>query len=99
MKLLRAAHVQEVVRLFRRAPVVALLGPRQVGKTTLARDVAAALGGAVTIFDLERPSDLARLAEPELALAGLRGLVVIDEVQRCPELFAILRVRPSAGLV
>ncbi|MBX7100293.1 MAG: ATP-binding protein [Myxococcaceae bacterium] len=72
--------------------MVGLLGPRQVGKTTLALEVADAIGGAVTRFDLERPSDLARLEEPELALEPLRGLVIIDEVQRRPDLFPVLRV-------
>lgn len=106
MKIARAQLTDEVLRLLRRAPVVALLGPRQVGKTTLARDVAAAFGaGTVTTFDLEQPSALARLAEPELALEPLRGLVVLDEIQRRPELFPILRVladrprRPARFLV
>jgi hypothetical protein len=72
-------------------PVVAVLGPRQVGKTTLARRVAAGRRGEVNWFDLELPSSLARLDEPETALAGLRGLVVIDEVQRRPDLFPVLR--------
>lgn len=75
-----------------RFPVVAILGARQVGKTTLARRVAAAHPGPTTRFDLEDPDDLARLAEPKLALAALKGLVVIDEVQRRPDLFAVLRV-------
>lgn len=71
-------------------PVVALLGPRQCGKTTLAAALAGH-GGAIR-FDLENPADLARLAEPMLALERLRGLVVIDEVQRRPDLFPVLRV-------
>lgn len=75
----------------RQFPVVAMLGPRQVGKSTLARQVAALRKGA-TYFDLEHEPDLARLAEPTLALGALRGLVVIDEVQRRPELFPTLRV-------
>jgi predicted AAA+ superfamily ATPase len=78
--------------LLRRHPVVAIVGARQVGKTTLARQLAAASGRPTTFFDLENPDDLARLADPMLALKGLRGLVVIDEVQRRPELFPILRV-------
>src|SRR5881628_3331287 len=71
-------------------PVVALLGPRQCGKTTLARGLA----GSVTTsyFDLENPADLARLAEPVLALERVKGLAVIDEVQRRPDLFPVLRV-------
>lgn len=88
----RAEHVRQVLGLLRRAPVVAILGPRQVGKTTLAGQVAAALGGGSTRYDLEDSRDLARLADPMLSLPPLRGLVVIDEVQRRPELFAALRV-------
>ncbi|MFO0813442.1 MAG: ATP-binding protein [Gemmatales bacterium] len=78
--------------LLQRAPVVAILGARQVGKTTLAQTVAKESGGPVTTYDLENPDDVARLAEPMLTLKSLRGLVVIDEVQRRPELFPILRV-------
>jgi hypothetical protein len=63
-----------------------------VGKTTLARQLAAGSGRPTTFFDLENPDDLARVADPILALKGLHGLVVIDEVQRRPELFPILRV-------
>ncbi|HMP04190.1 MAG TPA: ATP-binding protein [Gemmatales bacterium] len=74
----------------RRSRVVALLGPRQCGKTTLARQFVPA--SALNYFDLEDPVDLARLAEPATALRGLRGLVVIDEVQRRPDLFPLLRV-------
>lgn len=74
----------------RRSPIVALNGPRQCGKTTLARRVAGARAAAY--FDLEDPVAAARLAEPMTALSGLRGLVVIDEVQRAPHLFPVLRV-------
>jgi uncharacterized protein len=69
---------------------VVLLGPRQCGKTTLARQLAA--GSKSTYFDLENPIDLARLSEPMTALEHLRGLIVIDEVQRHSDLFPILRV-------
>jgi predicted AAA+ superfamily ATPase len=72
------------------SPAVALLGPRQCGKTTLARQLAGT--SKSTYFDLENPVDLARLSEPMTALESLRGLVVIDEVQRYPDLFPILRV-------
>lgn len=74
-------------------PVAALLGPRQVGKTTLARLVASELPPEKTVYlDLELPSDLAKLVEPELYLRGHHNhLVVIDEVQRAPELFPLLR--------
>ena len=88
----RSEAVHDVRALLRRAPVVALLGPRQVGKTTLARQVAAAWAGPVAHFDLEDSRDLAQLADPMLALADLRGLVVLDEVQRRPALFESLRV-------
>lgn len=71
-------------------PVVALTGPRQCGKTTLARALAA--NGAVRYFDLEDPTTIAQLAQPMATLQPLRGLVVIDEVQRAPELFPVLRV-------
>ena len=73
-----------------RSPVVVLAGPRQCGKTTLARMLLSAR--AASYFDLEDPVSLARLAEPATALSGLRGLVVIDEVQRKPDLFPLLRV-------
>lgn len=76
-----------------RAPAVALLGPRQCGKTTLAREIAAGHGTTeARFFDLEHPADEAALRNPLLAMEGLRGLVVIDEVQRLPELFPVLRV-------
>ncbi|MBL8488554.1 MAG: ATP-binding protein, partial [Rhodocyclaceae bacterium] len=73
-------------------PVVALLGPRQVGKTTLARQLAAQWDGPVATFDLEDPDDLARLADPSFILRPLRGLVVLDEIQWRPDLFPLLRV-------
>ncbi|HMM36828.1 MAG TPA: ATP-binding protein [Thermoanaerobaculia bacterium] len=74
----------------RRSPVVVLAGPRQCGKTTLARELVPP--GSPSYFDLEDPVSLARLEEPSTALAPLRGLVVLDEVQRRPELFPYLRV-------
>lgn len=67
-------------------PVVAVIGPRQSGKTTLARTFK-----AEHFFDLENPRDAAMLAEPQLALEPLSGLIVIDEVQRAPELFPLIR--------
>ena len=73
-----------------RSRVVVLTGPRQCGKTTLARQLLAE--DSVNYFDLEDPSSLARLDEPMTALGPLRGLVVIDEVQRRPDLFPVLRV-------
>jgi predicted AAA+ superfamily ATPase len=78
--------------LLRRHPVVGIVGARQVGKTTLARELIAAAKGPTAFFDLENTEDLARLADPMLALKGLEGLVVIDEVQRRPDFFPVLRV-------
>jgi len=74
-----------------RSPAAALLGPRQCGKTTLARRIMERHAGAVR-FDLEDPIDLARLDNPRLALGRASSLVVIDEVQRKPDLFEVLRV-------
>lgn len=95
----RPKHLAALDSLFRRAPVVAILGPRQIGKTTLARQYAVHRRGPVTHFDLEDPAVVARLAEPRAALDDLRGLIVLDEIHRRPELFPVLRVlvdRPRA---
>lgn len=89
----RDRYLAKISGRFEIQPVVALLGPRQCGKTTLARMYADSLSDApVTRFDLEDPTDLAALAEPKLALESLRGLVIIDEIQRVPDLFPVLRV-------
>jgi len=77
-------------RALARERVVALVGPRQAGKTTLARRIVAP--GSGNYFDLEDPLDVSRLAEPMTTLSALRGIVVIDEVQRRPDLFPVLRV-------
>jgi predicted AAA+ superfamily ATPase len=82
--------VRHVRSALRRSRVVALIGPRQCGKTTLAQQLLDA--DSPKYFDLEDPSSLARLDEPMTALQGLKGLVVIDEVQRKPDLFTVLRV-------
>jgi predicted AAA+ superfamily ATPase len=82
--------VCKVQSAMRRSRVVALIGPRQCGKTTLAQQIIEA--DSLNYFDLEDPATLARLDEPMTALRGLKGLVVIDEVQRKPELFSVLRV-------
>ena len=101
----RDEHIQDIRRQLRRQPIVGLLGPRQIGKTTVARAIADTNGRAVSYFDLESPADLRRLDDDATALEGLRGLVVIDEVQRRPDLFPVLRVladrprRPATFLV
>jgi predicted AAA+ superfamily ATPase len=88
----RRRHLERLSWLFRTFPVVAILGARQVGKTTLARTLGQSWDGPVHHFDLESAADLARLADPGLALAPLRGLVILDEIQRRPEMFPSLRV-------
>ena len=87
----REFHVHQITQLLRRFPVVAILGARQVGKTTLANSIVSSMTGSAR-FDLQSPADLARLADPMLALQGLKGMVVLDEIQRRPNLFPILRV-------
>ena len=74
----------------RRSRIVALVGPRQCGKTTLARAFMPL--DSYNYFDLEDPSSLSRLSQPMTALEGLKGLIVIDEIQRMPDLFPVLRV-------
>lgn len=86
----RGALEESLHQALRRSPVVALLGPRQCGKTTLARQVADKRGAE--FIDAESPSGQRRLEHPMSALEPLRGLVVIDEVQRVPEVFPVLRV-------
>src|SRR6266478_4533691 len=86
----READLLSVRTALRRSRVVALLGPRQCGKTTLARQFVRP--DSLNYFDLEDPQSLARLNEPELALRPLKKLVVIDEIQRRPDLFPLLRV-------
>ena len=99
----RAAELSALKGRLRDFPVVAILGARQVGKTTLALDLLKERKGQR--FDLEDPADLARLDDPITALTSLRGLVVIDEIQRRPDLFPVLRVladrprRPARFLV
>jgi len=82
--------MQRIHGALKRSRVVVLLGPRQCGKTTLARQIVPA--DSVNYFDLEHPHDIGRLAEPFSALESLHGIVVIDEVQRRPDLFPVLRV-------
>jgi len=86
----RTALQQSVQTGLRRSRIVALIGPRQSGKTTLARQFVPV--DSLNYFDLEDPVSLLRLEEPMTALRDLNGLVVIDEIQRRPELFPLLRV-------
>jgi uncharacterized protein len=88
----RVAQVTSIRRHLAESRIVALLGARQVGKTTLANQVAKAFSKPVHHFDLESSRDLSRLEDPLLALESLQGLVVLDEVQRRPDLFPTLRV-------
>ena len=88
--ILRPHALNRVLKVFRVHPIAALLGPRQCGKTTLAKMIAKREHS--TYFDLENPVDVRRLSVPMRALEGLSGLVVIDEVQRQPTLFELLRV-------
>ena len=105
MTIPRTAHLHTLTGLLQRHPVVAILGARQVGKTTLARQLMSGWRGSSTLFDLENPDDRARLQEPMLTLQPLWGLVVLDEIQRTPEIFPVLRVladrpgRPATFLV
>ncbi len=82
--------LRHVKTALKRSRSVGLIGPRQCGKTTLARQLVSV--ESPNYLDLEDPSSLARLEEPMTALRGLKGLVVIDEVQRRPDLFPVLRV-------
>src|SRR5271163_4293647 len=88
--IVRMADIVLVRTALRRSRVVALLGPRQCGKTTLAREIVPP--DSLKYFDLEDPRSLARLSEPDTALRPLKKWVVIDEVQRRPDLFPLLRV-------
>jgi predicted AAA+ superfamily ATPase len=91
----RLHYLNSIEHAFKVNPVVALLGPRQCGKTTLARDFIKTVPdfNEANYFDLEDPTHLDRLSQnPKVALSMLSGLVVIDEIQRIPELFPLLRV-------
>lgn len=86
----RSDYLHQIRIALGRNPVVMLLGPRQIGKTTLARELLPA--GSAHYFDLEHPVVAQRFADPLTALQDLSGLVVIDEAQRAPGLFPVLRV-------
>jgi uncharacterized protein len=94
--LTRPFYLEKLETAIHRSPITALLGPRQSGKTTLARTFIE--GKDATFFDLESVPDQRRLQNPELVLGNLQGLVILDEIQQMPELFSVLRVlvdRPS----
>lgn len=93
MEIQRNKELKRLEQRLRYSPVVAILGTRQCGKTTLSRQFARKQPALkVHFFDLEDPRDLARLENPTLVLEGLKGYIIIDEIQRRPELFPILRV-------
>ncbi len=92
MQIQRIAEIETLNRLVKNNPVVAILGPRQCGKTTLSHQFSAQWPVEATFFDLENPRDIQRLDEPLLALENVSGLIVIDEIQRTPDLFPVLRV-------
>jgi predicted AAA+ superfamily ATPase len=88
----RSKELGTLRSLLRRHPVVGIIGARQVGKTTLARSYIKKVRTSSSFFDLENPEDMARLQDPMLALKRLKGIIVIDEIQRHPDLFTVLRV-------
>src|SRR3990167_3356640 len=88
----RIYYINKIADLISQFPAVCLLGPRQVGKTTLAKQFAERYNGVVHVFDLEKDQDIAVLDNPHLALSQLEGLIIIDEIQRRPNLFPALRV-------
>lgn len=93
MEIFRKKEIQNLEERFDTFPVIAIVGPRQCGKTTLAHQFMSGMTAQeVHIFDLENPLDLARLENPLLTLEPLRGYVIIDEIQRRPDLFPLLRV-------
>jgi predicted AAA+ superfamily ATPase len=94
----RPDYIASVRQLFRSHPCVAILGPRQCGKTTLARMLSTG-EPSCSIFDLESPLDARKLAAPLRTLGALDGLVILDEVQRKPDLFEVLRVLVDRPLV
>ncbi|MEA1875784.1 MAG: ATP-binding protein [Bacteroidota bacterium] len=92
MHISRPTQLSRIINALDHNPVVAIIGARQVGKTTITYEIEKYFDGTVYRFDLEDPEDLARLDEPKLALQNLNGLIIIDEVQRKPEIFPLLRV-------
>lgn len=91
MIIARNFYTNRIRQMLKEMPVVALIGPRQVGKTTLAEMIGEYFSPHI-FFDLENPMTLSRLEDPMFALQDLKGLVIIDEIQHVPDLFKILRV-------
>ncbi len=91
-KIDRATYFNKIKDLLKKFPVVALVGSRQSGKTTLANQIKATWEGPVHYFDLENPLDMQRMEDPFLTLSHLEGLIIIDEVQHKENLFMLLRV-------
>ena len=92
LKIERTRLIKLIGDAIKRSPITAILGPRQCGKTTISRDIASRTE-QTTFFDLEDPVGYQQLiSAPKLALESLKGLIIIDEIQRMPELFPILRV-------
>ena len=92
MEILRESFLHQITQDLEIVPVCALLGPRQAGKTTVAHQFAKKFPGKVHYFDLEDYTDLAKLENPKLTLEPLDGLIIIDEIQRRPDLFPYMRV-------
>lgn len=92
MEIPRKPEIALLKKRLKDNPIVAILGPRQCGKTTLARQLIAKWPSEVIVFDLENPRDAEQLRDPLLSLENAKGLVIIDEIQRQPNLFPILRV-------
>src|SRR3989338_2940927 len=92
MHIIRQAEIDQAKRLLKSNPIVALLGPRQCGKTTLSHQIVRQIKSEANFFDCENPKDIHRLSDSLTTLKDLKGIVVIDEVQRAPEIFPVLRV-------
>lgn len=89
--IIRKRLEEEILASIDQYPITAILGPRQCGKTTISRQIAKKF--TATFFDLEDPVSVTQLSDaPKIALESLKDLVIIDEVQRMPEIFPILRV-------
>lgn len=98
MQIQRTPEINLLKKLIKNNPIVAILGPRQCGKTTFSRQFSSQWPSDVIRFDLENPRDLQRLDDPLLALEDIQGLVIIDEIQKSPDLFPVLRVLSDSSL-